>query len=186
MICHPHPRRGGSKDHPILWALRNALAAEDLVVLAFNFRGVMGSGGAYGGGQGEIHDLRAAIGHVRHEASDGAPTLVCGWSFGANVALREALGDDRVTALALIGIPLVPGDLSLPALPEAAALRSMRTPILLLCGEHDGFCPPDVAEELAEAVSAIELHILRGTDHYLWRREREAAEVVGSFAQRVL
>jgi len=27
-ICHPHPQHGGSKDHPILWAIRNDLAIE--------------------------------------------------------------------------------------------------------------------------------------------------------------
>ena len=26
VICHPHPRHGGSKDHPLLWAIRNDLA----------------------------------------------------------------------------------------------------------------------------------------------------------------
>ncbi len=25
-----------------------------------------------------------------------------------------------------------------------------------------------------------------GTDHFLWRREKEVAEIVGSFAERVL
>jgi uncharacterized protein len=93
VICHPHPQHGGSKDHPILWALRNELASRrGLAVLAFNFRGVMGSGGAYGGGHDELDDVHAAITRVRDEAP-GLPTIVCGWSFGANVALRE--GDRR-------------------------------------------------------------------------------------------
>ena len=26
VVSHAHPRHGGSKDHPILWALRNELA----------------------------------------------------------------------------------------------------------------------------------------------------------------
>ena len=60
-------------------------------VLSFNFRGVMGSGGTFGGGRDEVRDARAAIGRVRDEAPD-LPTVVCGWSFGANVALRETLG----------------------------------------------------------------------------------------------
>jgi hypothetical protein len=28
--------------------------------------------------------------------------------------------------------------------------------------------------------------IIEGTDHYLWRREREAAAIVGNFADRSL
>jgi alpha/beta superfamily hydrolase len=40
----PHPRHGGSKDHRLLWAMRNDLAAaRGLAVLGFNFRGVKGS-----------------------------------------------------------------------------------------------------------------------------------------------
>ena len=62
VICHPHPKHGGSKDHPILWALRNELAgARGLATLVFNFRGVMGSEGTYGGGHHETQDARAAI-----------------------------------------------------------------------------------------------------------------------------
>src|SRR6186997_2565330 len=66
VLCHPHPRHGGSKDHPILWALRNELAGtRGLAVLGFNFRGNMGSEGTYGGGRDEVRDVRAAIERVR-------------------------------------------------------------------------------------------------------------------------
>ena len=87
-ICHPHPRHGGSKDHPILWAVRNELAHRGFAVLSFNFRGVMGSGGTFGGGRDEVRDARAAIGRTGEEAP-GLPSVVCGWLFSANVALRE-------------------------------------------------------------------------------------------------
>ena len=87
VICHAHPRHGGSKDHPVLWAIRNELAHRGFAVLALNFRGTMGSDGAFGGGRTEVRDVAAAIARVRDE-SDG-PTLVCGWSFGANVAVAS-------------------------------------------------------------------------------------------------
>ena len=184
VICHPHPSHGGSKDHPILWAIRNELAHRGLAVLGFNFRGVMGSGGTYGGGHGEIKDLRAAIDRVR-EVAPSAPTVVCGWSFGANVALREALADDRPAALAAIGVPLRPGDVQLPPLPTPAELRSLRRPLLFVAGSNDEFCP---AEELRTyaADAGAEVAILDGTNHYLWRREREAAGVIGGSVDRML
>jgi alpha/beta superfamily hydrolase len=183
VICHAHPRHGGSKDHPILWAIRNTLAQRGFVVLAFNFRGTMGSAGTYAGGRAETRDVDAAIGRVRQE-SDG-PTLVCGWSFGAVVALREALGDDRVSALALIGPPLDPGDIDVPPIPAAAELRTFRPPMLLLAGEGDVYCPRPRLETLGRALPNAEVVILAGTDHFLWRREKEAAEAVGVFADRV-
>lgn len=186
VICHPHPKHGGSKDHPILWAVRNELAGvRDLAVLGFNFRGVMGSGGTYGGGRDELQDARAAIDRVREEAPD-LPTISCGWSFGASVALRESVDDPRVAALVLIGLPLRPGDLSLPTLPSADELRTVRIPVLVVAGDGDAYCPPADAEALVDAMPEARLHLVEGTDHYLWRREREAAAVVGAFADGAL
>jgi alpha/beta superfamily hydrolase len=183
VICHAHPRHGGSKDHPVLWAVRNEVAGKrGLATLVFNFRGTMGSGGSYGGGRDELADVRAAIGFVREHA-DG-PTLVFGWSFGASVALREAFDDRRVAALALFGIPLQPNDLHLPPLPDPPELRRLKRPLLLLTGEHDEYCPADELRAYGEGVA--EVVIVEGTDHYLWRHEREAAGIVGDFADRFL
>jgi hypothetical protein len=184
-ICHPHPRHGGSKDHPILWAIRNELAQRGLAVLAFNFRGVMGSGGAYGGGRDEVLDVRAAVGRVCEAAPD-RPAIVCGWSFGANVAIREALDDDRVAALALIGLPVESHEVDVPALPSDAELRALRMPILLLAGERDGYSPAPSLRSLAERLPDANVEILADTDHYLWRREKAAAALVGAFVGNVL
>lgn len=187
VLCHPHPRMGGSKDHPLLWAIRNDLAAtRGLAVVTFNFRGTMGSGGSYGGGRDELRDARAAVAFVRAQVPDELPTLLVGWSFGASVALREALDDRRVTAVALVGMPLHPKDLSLPPLPEPADLRALRRPALLLAGEHDAFCPVDGLEDYARGFPDATVTVLPGTDHYFWRRERDAAEAIGNFAERTL
>ncbi len=164
VICHAHPRHGGSKDHPILWAVRNELAHRGFAVLSFNFRGTMRSYGTYGGG----------------------PTLLAGWSFGANVGLREALEDERVAALALIGLPLAPKEVDVLALPTPAELRLLRRPVLLLAGDADVFCPSDALARFAADLANARVAILPGTDHYLWRREKEAARIVGEFAEPLL
>lgn len=184
VICHAHPRHGGSKDHPILWALRNELAARGVAVLSFNFRGTMRSAGTYAAGHTETRDVEAAIGRIRDEAE--GPTIVCGWSFGANVALREALTDERVGALALIGLPLDATDLELPPLPGRSELRAFRRPVLLLAGEGDLSCPRPQLEALGRKLPNADVAIVPGTDHFLWRHEKEAAEIVGAFAARLL
>lgn len=183
VICHAHPRHGGSKDHPILWAVRNDLANRGFAVLAFNFRGTMGSAGSYAGGRAETKDVAAAIEHAR--AGTDGPTVVAGWSFGANVAFREALEDLRVGALALIGLPLR-HDLDIPPTPSAAELGSFRRPVLLLCGANDIYSPEEDLLTLGSALPNAEVSIVAGTDHYLWRHEREAATLVGAFAERLL
>jgi alpha/beta superfamily hydrolase len=186
VICHPHPQHGGSKDHPILWAVRNELAGNrDLATLVFNFRGVMGSSGTYGGGHDEVRDVDAAIGRARELAPAG-PTVLCGWSFGANVALRHTQRDPRVDALVLIGIPLEPGDVSLPKLPPPTQLRQVRPPVLLVAGDHDPYCPADDLTAFAASFRQAETAILEGTDHFLWRREKEAATRIGDFVDAVI
>jgi uncharacterized protein len=183
VLCHAHPRHGGSKDHPVLWAVRNELAQRGFLVLAFNFRGTMRSAGTYGGGRTEVSDVRAAITRVGEDAE--GPTVVCGWSFGANVAVREALDDDRVAALALIGLPLE-HELDIPPMPSPSELRTLDRPVLLVSGENDEYSPADRLTEVRDALPRAEVAIVRGTDHYLWRREKEAAAIIGEFAGRVV
>jgi uncharacterized protein len=186
VVCHPHPLHGGSKDHPILWAIRNELAGvRGMAVLGFNFRGVMGSAGSYGGGRDELLDVRAAVDRVRREAPD-RPTVMCGWSFGANVAVREALDDERVAALALIGVPLTPNDLTLPPLPQASELAAFRRPAMVVCGDRDEYCPVEDAEAWTASFPDGRLEVLEGTGHYLGRREREAATLIGEFMDEAL
>ncbi len=184
VLCHPHPQQGGSKDHPLLWAIRNALAARRFAVLSFNFRGVMGSEGSYGGGRTELQDVRAAIGRARVEAE--GPTFVCGWSFGAHVALTEAMEDERVAALALVGLPLGETSFELPPLPDRDRLRAFDRPVLLLAGAADPFCPLPDLRALGRKLPNATLEIVKQTDHFFWRREREAAEIVGVFAEAQL
>ncbi len=183
VLCHPHPRLGGSKDHPLLWAIRNDLAGRGLVVLSYNFRGTMGSAGTYGGGRTEVRDVAAAVGRVREEAS--GPTVVLGWSFGAAVALNEAIGDDRVAGLGLIGLPLGPG-LDVPDPPSASELRVLRRPVLLVAGDADRHCPPAELGRLADLLPAATLRIVPGTDHHFWRREGELAGLVGAFVAELV
>ncbi len=187
VICHPHPQYGGSKDHPLLWAIRIELAARVFVVLSFNFRGVMGSGGTFGGGLDEVKDVRAAVGRARQEA-DG-PTFVCGWSFGAHVALRTAHHDDRIAALALVALPLRESSAELPPLPrlpDPEQLQGFDRPVLLLAGDSDPFCPVPELLVMAGRLPRSTVEIVAGADHYFGKREREAARIVARFARLVL
>ena len=187
VLCHPHPKHGGSKDHPLLWAIRNELAAaHGLAVLGFNFRGVMGSTGSYGGGRDELRDAVAAVNHVRGVVDADLPTILVGWSFGANVAVRAAIDDRRIAAVALVGLPLASKDLSLPPLPDATDLRALRRPVLLLAGEHDTYAPAEALQAYAATFPRAQASIVPGTDHYFWRREREAAALIGTFAEQAL
>jgi alpha/beta superfamily hydrolase len=186
VLCHPHPKHGGSKDHPVLWAIRNDLAARRaLTALVFNFRGVMGSEGSYGGGDLELADVGAAVDRVREEAE--GPTALVGWSFGAWVALRHALTDRRIAVLALVAFPFTSRATdTLRPLPELGQLEALDIPILLAAGDADPFCPIPEMRNLAGWLPRGETLVVEGTDHHFGRRERELAEAIGAFVDRAL
>jgi alpha/beta superfamily hydrolase len=185
VLCHAHPQHGGSKDHPVLWAIRNDLAARrGLTVLGFNFRGVMGSAGEHGGGREELKDVASAVDRVRQEA-DG-PTVMVGWSFGASMALRHSLSDERVAALVLLGIPLGESSGRSPAIPGPGGLESYRRPVLLVAGDDDEICPVDSLGDVASRLPRAWTLVVPGGGHYFSRREREVAERIGQWVDRTL
>jgi pimeloyl-ACP methyl ester carboxylesterase len=83
-------------------------------------------------------------------------------------------------------MPLRPNDLSLPPLPDPADLRALKRPTLLLAGEQDGYCPSEDLAAYAAGFPDATVEVVPGTDHYFWRRERDAAAIVGAFAERAL
>jgi pimeloyl-ACP methyl ester carboxylesterase len=90
-----------------------------------------------------------------------------------------------VNALTLIGIPLEPGDLTLPALPDPRGLRPQAPPTLFVAGGRDPFCPAERLRDYAEEAGADCL-IVENTDHYFWRRERELAAAICDWTGRAL
>jgi alpha/beta superfamily hydrolase len=180
VILHAHPQHGGSKDHPVLWAIRNELAGRRrLTALGINFRGIMGSGGEFGGGREELMDAAAAVERVRQEAE--GPTVLVGWSFGASVALRHALTDDRVDGLVLLGLPLGESRGRMPALPGPGSLERFETPVLLVSGDDDAISPVDALNDLAARLPKAWTLVVPGGGHYFSRREREVAERIGEW-----
>ena len=185
VLCHAHPAHGGSKDHPVLWAIRNELGGRrGLWTLAFNFRGVMGSSGEHAGGATELLDVEAAVSHVRANAE--GPLVLAGWSFGAAMALRYAVEHSDLAALALIGLALVETPLRIPSLPSRDDLRRIDAPVLLVSGAADQFSPAPEMRSFARKLSRAEVVVVPDTDHFFWRRERDLAAAVGDFVEREL
>jgi pimeloyl-ACP methyl ester carboxylesterase len=58
--------------------------------------------------------------------------------------------------------------------------------VLLLAGEHDAFAPSEDLHAYAASFPDGRAEIVANTDHYFWRREREAAGLIGAFADEVL
>ena len=181
VICHAHPRHGGQGPPGPVGDPERARGEARPRDPRPQLPRDMGSAGEFGGGLEEIEDVRAAIGRPR--ASDG-PTLVVGWSFGASVALGRPSMTIASTSSPSSASPR-PNDLKMPPRPSHEDLARLRRPLLsLLTGEHDEYCPAEELRTYGDGVA--EVAIVDGVDHYLSKKEREAAAIIGDFAQRLL
>ena len=65
LVCHPHPKGGGTMHNKVVYRLARGLRRTGSVVLRFNYRGVNLSEGEYDGGRGETEDARVALQELR-------------------------------------------------------------------------------------------------------------------------
>ena len=171
-VCHPHPLYGGDMDNNVVVALCQALAGGGMVALRFNFRGVGGSGGSYGGGFGERQDARATLDFLAGLAEvDGGRLGLAGYSFGALVALSAA--DERVRALAAVSPPA-------GGLDPASFRPGIQT--LLVSGDRDDISPALRLPEMAASLGPpCEIRSVAGADHSWWGYEETLARAVLEF-----
>ena len=97
VICHPHPRFGGSMNNNVVLGVEAVLSDADFTTLRFDFRGVGRSRGTYGDGTGEREDVLRAVEFLKSDSTTGV-VFVVGYSFGAMVSLRAAAADARIEA----------------------------------------------------------------------------------------
>ncbi|MCI0628800.1 MAG: alpha/beta hydrolase [Acidobacteria bacterium] len=136
-----------------------------LPVLRFNFRGVGLSEGRYDAGRGEGDDVRRAVDYLRTQFP-GTPALVAGFSFGCWVGLRTGCGDERVTELAGLGLPVNNTDMTF--------LHQCTKAKIFLQGERDQFGSRPNVERLMERVPEPKRLVFVGdADHFFAGRLAE-------------
>jgi alpha/beta superfamily hydrolase len=164
--------------HPLLHKITKKLVADGFSVLRFNFRGVGNSGGEWGGGDAELHDVTTAMEAARTE---GGPAGLGGWSFGAATSLRWLASNG--TAMPWVGIaPPVSGQLTLP-LPGPGDLAP--APRLFILGDRDQFVTVEELRRYAASVGG-EVECLPASDHFFYLREETVAKLVSAFLGRSL
>jgi alpha/beta superfamily hydrolase len=162
LVCHPHPKGGGTMHNKVVYHAMKAFSAFGIPVLRFNFRGVGLSEGEHDDGHGEQNDVRAALSWLEHNF-DKRPILFAGFSFGSHVGLRACCGDVRVKGTIGLGLPVrAEGrDYKYGFLPKCVA------PKLFISGDHDQYGPKDAIEAVvARAPEPKRLVWIAGADHF--------------------
>ncbi|MGH2729662.1 MAG: alpha/beta hydrolase [Actinomycetota bacterium] len=182
VLCHPHPRLGGTMDAPLLIALRDALTAGGWAVLRFNFRGVGASEGTPSTGEQETADAAGALDFLRRRSTD-LPTAIAGWSFGASVALRVAATEPELAACVAIAPAVNPKPEITSGLP--ADLR-VEVPVLVVCGSNDELVAPANCSVLADRLPNARYIELPGANHFFWAKYDDLAKTVTSFLDELV
>jgi alpha/beta superfamily hydrolase len=138
-------------------ALFNAMPRLGTAVIRFNFRGVSGSQGRFGGGAAERLDAQAAVGEM-HRRWPEAALLLAGYSFGAEVAL--AVGDPAVAGWLAVAPPLR----LLP--PEELVALTDQRPKHVVVGAHDQFRSHEELVERFEDAPNTRIVRVDGADHF--------------------
>jgi len=144
LVCHPHPRFGGTMHNKVVYRLARGLRHSGAVVLRFNFRGVNLSEGSYDEGIGEVEDARAALEFLRARYP-GLPFSLAGFSFGSRVIL--SLGCEPVGASRLIaaGFPA--------SYRDSAALGHCGVPRIFVQSTNDQYGPRPAMQSYFDGLS---------------------------------
>ncbi|MBC7545112.1 MAG: alpha/beta fold hydrolase [Candidatus Sericytochromatia bacterium] len=172
LLCHPHPLYGGSLDNKIMVLAARQMHAMGISWLRFNFRGVGGSTGTFGGKDAEIADVRAALNYLR-QAVPGAALGLLGYSFGSYVGSWALLDEPDVQAYVGVAPPVSHFDLS--------PLERLTIPKLLILGTNDTFASIPDFERFVGRLQQVETVVLPGIDHYFMGAGRAWYEPIAPF-----
>jgi uncharacterized protein len=160
LICHPHPKHGGTMHNKVVYRIARGLRREGAAVLRFNFRGVNLSEGEYDHGIGELEDARAALALLRARYPE-LPFSIAGFSFGSRIILRlgcqnQAPGPERLVAVGF------PANLS-----DATSIGHCPVPRTFIVSTNDQFCAvPAMQAYFAGLEEPKELIWIPAQDHF--------------------
>lgn len=158
MVCHPHPRYGGTMHNKVVYRIARGLRRSGCVVLRFNYRGVNLSEGEYAHGDGELEDARSALSWVRARYPE-LPYTLAGFSFGSRIALRLGCELPDVRRVIAVGFPTNYG-------PQSYLTNCSRDKTFVQ-STHDEYGPVPELQKMLENVSEPKrVILLEAADHY--------------------
>jgi len=187
IVTHPMPLLGGDLENNVVQALFRHFTHRGAVACCFNFRGVGKSGGSgsWRGGS-ERDDVKAVAQYLLKTHATVRRLLLVGYSYGSVIAASVADELPEIAAFAAISYPF--GPLWFMGLsPLLKYAQDSQKPKLFVIGDADNFSSvsrfTDRVAELCEPKTSL---VLSGADHFWFRGEKQLAESVSNWAERVL
>lgn len=160
LVCHPHPKGGGTLHNKVVYRIARGLRKCGAVVLRFNYRGVNLSEGTFDNGRGETEDARAALEWLRAQYPN-LPFSLAGFSFGSRIALKLACTLPGARRVVAVGFPTTYPD-------HRDVLLGCTVPKVFIHSTNDEFGPKlDLESLFAEAVlPPKQLVFIPAEDHF--------------------
>ena len=173
LVCHPHPRHGGTMHNKVVYRIARGLRRAGLAVLRFNYRGVHLSEGSYAHGEGEREDARVALDYLR-ERYPRLPYTLAGFSFGSRIALQLGCAQGGARRVIAVGFPTVYKD--------RAYLEGCTVPRIFLQSTRDEFGPVEELTAFAKTLPEPKQVILvEAQDHFFAGALDELEEKIAQF-----
>jgi hypothetical protein len=188
IVCHPHPRGGGSMHNKVVYhamkVLNDPAWGFALPVLRFNFRGTGLSQGAHDG-KLECEDVLAAIDWIENEYK--LPLVAAGFSFGAAMALKACCDPSerraQIRAVAALGLPTQAEGRDY----NYGILADCTLPKLFLSGDHDQYAPATQLAQLVDSAAAPKrLLLIPGADHFFTGQLDAMQQALGGWLKEQL
>ena len=177
VLCHPHPRHGGTMRNKVVTIMERALRELGLATVRFNFRGVGESEGEFDDGDGETEDLKAVVDWVRATRPD-TDLWLAGFSFGAYISLRAAQ-DLPVRQLISIAPPVERYGFD--------RFQPPNCPWLVVQGDEDDVVSPQAVEQWVDGLDQPPaLVMMEGTGHFFHRRLMDLRGLIKNHVQNNL
>ena len=158
LVCHPHPKGGGTMHNKVVYRIARGLRKTGSVVLRFNYRGVNLSEGEYDRGRGETDDARVALSALRSRYPD-LPVTLDGFSFGSRIALRLAAQETKIERVLAAGFPTT--------IQERDYVHDVTISKYFIQSTNDEFGPRDDFQQFYDTVSPPKrLHWVVAANHF--------------------
>jgi alpha/beta superfamily hydrolase len=158
LVCHPHPRGGGTMHNKVVYRIARGLRKSGCVVLRFNYRGVNLSEGVYDEGRGEAEDARAAFAWLRSQYPN-LPASLAGFSFGSRIVLQLGCVLPDIRRVIAVGFPTVYS--------ERKYLLGCTVPKVLIQSTNDEYGPvADLEPIFADLLEPKKLVLVEAEDHF--------------------
>lgn len=157
---------GAGMDHPFMQHLAEALAAERVATLRYQFPYTERGSRRPDRAPVLINTVRAAV-HTSKECFAGIPRFAGGKSMGGRMSSRAAAeGGLDVKGLTFFGFPLHPAGVPERAGERATHLREVDLPMLFLQGERDRLAELDLLRPLCVSLAPLaRLEVIPEADH---------------------